>query len=547
MKVVAAQLNPMVGDIRGNTEKVRAAVNAYHKRGDLIVFPELFLTGYPPKDLLEKKEFITRVQDAIEGLVRFSTRFSDIGIIVGAPVPTGKKAGAGLYNAALLIHDGSLAGVQHKTLLPTYDVFDERRYFDPAPDRKPVPFKGELIGLSICEDMWNDPLLWGGRSYDFDPFSDLAGRGATLFVNISASPFSAGKDEVRFDLVSRHAKKHGKPFVFVNQVGGNDELVFDGTSLCVDASGRPVEVLPSFTEEIRVVDADALGEEGSYRPLGRVESIRSALVLGLHDYVGKCGFSSVVVGLSGGIDSAVTCCLAVEALGKENVLGISMPSVYSSKGSVEDSERLAKNLGIEFAVIPIKKMHRSYLDTLKESFSGKTEDATEENIQARIRGNILMAFSNKFGSLLLSTGNKSELAVGYCTLYGDMSGGLALISDVPKTTVYEIARRINEKGEVIPEEILTKPPSAELRPDQKDEDTLPPYDVLDRILFFYIEEKKSVEEIAALGFDGRTVRWVADRVNKNEYKRRQAAVGLKVTTKAFGAGRRMPIAARYDD
>ncbi len=547
MKVVAAQLNPMVGDIRGNTEKVRAAVNAYHKRGDLIVFPELFLTGYPPKDLLEKKEFITRVQDAIEGLVRFSTRFSDIGIIVGAPVPTGKKAGAGLYNAALLIHDGSLAGVQHKTLLPTYDVFDERRYFDPAPERKPVPFKGELIGLSICEDMWNDPLLWGGRSYDFDPFSDLAGRGATLFVNISASPFSAGKDEVRFDLVSRHAKKHGKPFVFVNQVGGNDELVFDGTSLCVDASGRPVEVLPSFTEEIRVVDADALVEEGSYRPLGRVESIRSALVLGLHDYVGKCGFSSVVVGLSGGIDSAVTCCLAVEALGKENVLGISMPSVYSSKGSVEDSERLAKNLGIEFAVIPIKKMHRSYLDTLKESFSGKTEDATEENIQARIRGNILMAFSNKFGSLLLSTGNKSELAVGYCTLYGDMSGGLALISDVPKTTVYEIARRINEKGEVIPEEILTKPPSAELRPDQKDEDTLPPYDVLDRILFFYIEEKKSVEEIAALGFDGRTVRWVADRVNKNEYKRRQAAVGLKVTTKAFGAGRRMPIAARYDD
>jgi NAD+ synthase (glutamine-hydrolysing) len=547
MKVVAAQLNPMVGDIRGNTEKVRAAVNAYHKRGDLIVFPELFLTGYPPKDLLEKKEFIARVQDAIEGLVRFSTRFSDIGIIVGAPVPTGKKAGAGLHNAALLIHDGSLAGVQHKTLLPTYDVFDERRYFDPAPDRKPVLFKGELIGLSICEDMWNDPLLWGGRSYDFDPFSDLAGRGATLFVNISASPFSAGKDEVRFDLVSHHAKKYGKPFVFVNQVGGNDELVFDGTSLCVDASGRPVEVLPSFTEEIRVVDADAAGEEGRYRPLGRVESIRNALVLGLHDYVGKCGFSSVVVGLSGGIDSAVTCCLAVEALGKENVLGISMPSVYSSKGSVEDSERLAKNLGIEFAVIPIKKMHRSYLDTLKESFSGKTEDATEENIQARIRGNILMAFSNKFGSLLLSTGNKSELAVGYCTLYGDMSGGLAVISDVPKTTVYEIARRINEKGEVIPEEILTKPPSAELRPDQKDEDTLPPYDVLDRILFFYIEEKKSVEEIAALGFDGRTVRWVADRVNKNEYKRRQAAVGLKVTTKAFGAGRRMPIAARYDE
>ncbi|MBN2324475.1 MAG: NAD+ synthase [Spirochaetes bacterium] len=546
MKIVLAQLNPVVGDIKGNTDKVRVTIDAYHKRGDLIVFPELFLTGYPPKDLLEKKEFIQRAQDAVQSLVRFSVRFPDVGIVVGAPVFTGRKAGTGLYNAALLVCEGSVAGVQYKTLLPTYDVFDERRYFDPSPDRKPIPFKGEMIGLTVCEDMWTDPLLWGGRFYECDPFSDLAGHGATLFLNISASPFTAGKQKVRFDLVSRHARKHQKPFLFVNQIGGNDELVFDGTSLFVDSSGRPVEVLPSFREEIRVVDTAAAGKEGEYRPLGRVESVRSALVLGLKDYVGKCGFISVVVGLSGGIDSAVTCCLAVEALGKKNVLGISMPSVYSSKGSVEDSKRLAKNLGIEFTVIPIRRMHRSYLDALKESFRGKKEDATEENIQARIRGNILMAFSNKFGSLLLSTGNKSELAVGYCTLYGDMSGGLAVISDVPKTTVYEIARLINEKCEVIPESILTKPPSAELRPDQKDEDTLPPYDILDRILFLYIEERRSVEEITALGFEKETVRWVVDRVNRNEYKRRQAAVGLKVTTKAFGAGRRMPIAARFE-
>jgi len=436
--------------------------------------------------------------------------------------------------------------MQHKSLLPTYDVFDEARYFDPAPEINTVSFRGEKLGISICEDVWNDPELCPRRNYTFDPIEVLAKKGSTIFINLSASPFYAGKEEIRFHIVQNHAKRHRTPFVYVNQIGANDDLIFDGRSMCVDVNGAPIEIFPFFKEEIRSIDMTLSGKPGLYVPKERFESVYEALILGIRDYMRKCGFSKAVVGLSGGIDSSVTCCLAKEALGSENVLGVSMPGHYSSRGSVEDARRLVKNLGIKFEVIPISSMYSSYLESLKERFKGKEPDIAEENIQARIRGNILMALSNKFGYLVLSTGNKSELAVGYCTLYGDMSGGLAVISDVPKTMVYELAHYINRKSEVIPKEIIEKVPSAELKPVQKDQDTLPPYDVLDRILHYYVDEGYSIKDMLTLNFDPETVKWVVQAVDRNEYKRRQAAPGLKVTTKAFGVGRRMPIAAKYE-
>ena len=436
---------------------------------------------------------------------------------------------------------------QGKSLLPTYDVFDEMRYFDPAAEVRTVDFKGETLGISICEDAWNDPELWPrGRLYASDPIAALAGEGATILINISASPFYLGKEEIRYRLIRNHAQKHGLPFAFANQVGGNDELIFDGRSLCLDRSGDPLSVFPAFQEAVRGVDTRLPGAAGGYRPQDRMESVHEALVLGVGDYLRKCGFSRALVGLSGGIDSAVTCCLAREAIGGENVLAVSMPSPFSSKGSIEDSRKLAANIGIRFKVIPITDVYNAYLNTLKDHFEGQPADVTEENIQARIRGNILMALSNKFGHLVLSTGNKSELAVGYCTLYGDMSGGLAVISDVPKTMVYELARYINRESEVIPRAIIEKPPSAELKPGQTDQDTLPPYSVLDRILFHYLEEVLSVAEIVRLGFERKTVEWVARTVERSEYKRQQAAPGLKVTSKAFGGGRRMPVAAKME-
>ena len=373
----------------------------------------------------------------------------------------------------------------------------------------------------------------------------MAKKGATILINISASPFHVGKEEIRYRLIRNHARRYGIPFLFVNQVGGNDELIFDGRSMCIDKWGNPIECFKSFKEQVKTIDTNDKGIPDAYHPQDKIESIYEALILGIRDYMKKCNFSKAIVGLSGGIDSAVTCCLAKEAIGVENVLAISMPSPYSSKGSVEDARKLAKNLGIRFKVIPISSIYHSYVNTLKESLQIEGIDITLENIQARIRGNILMALSNKFGYLLLSTGNKSELAVGYCTLYGDMSGGLSVISDVPKTMVYELAHYINRRSEVIPKEIIEKPPSAELKPDQRDQDTLPPYEILDRILHYYIEEGYSMEEIIALGFESKTVEWVIRAVNKNEYKRRQAAPGLKVTTKAFGIGRRIPIAAKY--
>ena len=546
MKVTMAQLNPTVGDVAGNAAKVAQVLGKCSgEKPDLVVFPELFLVGYPPRDLLERAWFIEKSREAIQKLQDVSEQYPETGILVGAVLSTRKESGKGLYNSALLIHKGKIIFCQHKSLLPSYDVFDESRYFDPAAEVDTVPFKGEVLGISICEDAWNDPQLCSWRNYSLDPIALLAEKKATILVNISASPFAAGKEEVRHRLVRNHARKYELPFIFVNQVGANDELIFDGRSLFIDAHGETVVTFPPFQEHLLTEDTASAGAPGQYVPQSKVESVYQALVLGIRDYTRKCGFSRVTLGLSGGIDSALVCCLAKEALGAENVLGVSMPSPYSSRGSVEDSAKLAENLHVPFKVIPISDIFATYLETLKEHFPGKEPDVTEENIQARIRGNMLMALSNKFGCMVLSPGNKSEMAVGYCTLYGDMSGGLSVLSDVPKTMVYELARHINRSTEVIPKAILEKPPSAELKPDQRDQDTLPPYDILDPILHLYVDEHCSAKDIALQGFDPQVVKWVTRAVDRNEYKRRQAAPGLKVTSKAFGMGRRMPIAAKY--
>lgn len=545
MKVAIAQLNPVVGDIRGNLEKIRQTLIEYGPQTDLIVFSELFLTGYPPQDLVERPGFIARVEAALEQLLTLSKAYPDTGILVGAPLPRHAAAGKPLTNSALLIADGALLLNQPKSLLPTYDVFDEARYFQPAEQIRVVEFKGEILGITVCEDAWNDEIFWPSpRLYSFDPVQKLAAAGASLLINISASPFHGGKDELRYRMISSHVRRHGIPFIFVNQVGGNDELIFDGGSMVFDGQGKISLQLPFFEEKVVIHNTALSGRIGDYRPLPVIQGVYQALVLGIRDYFKKCGVGGAVIGLSGGIDSALTCCLAVAALGKENVLGISMPSPYSSPGSVDDSRKLAESLGIVFQVIPISAIFETYLTGLAEPFAGREPDVTEENIQARIRGNILMAFSNKLGYLTLSTGNKSELAVGYCTLYGDMCGGLSVISDVPKTMVYGLSDYVNREREIIPRAIVDKEPSAELKPDQRDQDTLPPYPVLDRILQSYIEEGRSAAEIIAQGFDGDTVRWVIGAVNRNEYKRRQAAPGLKVTSKAFGGGRRIPIAKK---
>jgi NAD+ synthase (glutamine-hydrolysing) len=546
MKISMAQLDPTVGDLEGNQAKVRATLSRESEDGaDLVVFPELFLVGYPPLDLLERPWFVREARRAVESLVEFTGRFPQTGLIFGAPLPAEQAGGKPLFNSAVLAQGGRIRFIQHKSLLPTYDVFDELRYFRPAPDIRVVDYQGETLGLSICEDAWNDPGLWPrGSLYTLDPIADLARRGATILINISASPFDADKEEARFRLISRHARRHSRPFIFINQVGANDDLVFDGRSLGLDREGRPFAVCPAFTEHVHQVDSSQSGLPGLYVPQDRVESIHDALVLGLKDYLAKCGFSRAVVGLSGGIDSALTACLAREALGPDNVLGVSMPSSYSSPAGVEDAKALAARLGITLKTVPIDGLYRCYVEALREDFEGTSSDVTEENIQARIRGNILMAFSNKFGYLVLSTGNKSELAVGYCTLYGDMSGGLAVLSDVPKTMVYELAAYINSREALIPQAIIDKPPSAELKPGQLDVDTLPPYQVLDAILEGYVEDLESAKEIVGRGFDRRIVEDVIGRVVRNEYKRKQAAPGLRVTTKAFGTGRRMPIAVR---
>jgi NAD+ synthase (glutamine-hydrolysing) len=547
MKIALAQLNPVVGDIRGNLARLIETMNqCKNEKPDLVVFPEMFITGYPPQDLLERGWFIKTAQDAVEEVMKISNGYPETGIIFGAPQMTGLDTGRGLYNAGLIVSRGRKIGMHCKALLPTYDVFDEARYFDPGQSSDPIPFKDEKLGLSICEDAWNSPELWLRSIYTRDPIAELAEKGATLMINIAASPFSMGKEEVRYKLIHSHCQKHGRPFVFVNQTGGNDELIFDGRSMCLDSSGGLITILPSFRESVTLVQTGQAGKPEGYEPCERISSVYDALVFGLSDYMRKCGFQKAVIGLSGGIDSALVAVIARDAIGASNVLGVTMPGPYSSKGSIEDSRKTANNLGVKFEIIPIMSVFDSYLKTLRDQFANTPMDAAEENIQARIRGNILMAISNKFGHMVLATGNKSEIAVGYCTLYGDMSGGLAVISDVPKTMIYRLAHHVNRQSRIIPREVIEKPPSAELRPNQKDQDTLPPYEVLDPILQHYIEEGKSADDIVRLGYDAKTVAWVVRAVHKSEYKRLQAAPGLKVTSKAFGTGRRMPVAARIN-
>jgi NAD+ synthase (glutamine-hydrolysing) len=546
MNITICQLNPLVGDIDGNVRRLCDVIaQRAGKSCDLLIFPELFLQGYPPRDLLEKRWFTTQSEKALEHIAAFSRNHPETGILFGTLLPSHEEYGKTLANGAVLIAGGKVLFTQHKTLLPTYDIFDETRYFEPARATATVPWKNEILGLSICEDAWNDPDLWPKRLYDKDPVADLAAAGATLLINISASPFHAGKENLRHQVMSNHAKKHGVPLIFVNQIGGNDDLIFDGNSMFFDGKGQLCANAASFEEDIVSIDTTHPSPPRGVPDFDRIGSVRDALVLGVRDYVRKCGFERVLLGLSGGIDSAVTAAIAAFALGGENVRGITMPSRYSSSGSVDDSERLANNLGIHFSRIPIEATFSTLLNALTPHFEGQAPDITEENLQARTRGTILMALSNKFNALLLSTGNKSELAVGYSTLYGDMNGGLSVISDLPKMMVYELARYINREREIIPQSTIDKAPSAELREDQKDEDSLPPYPVLDGILERLVERGMSKEEIAGDGFDPAVIDWVAKAVARNEYKRRQAATGLKVTPKAFGSGRRFPIAARY--
>ncbi|MEM8873990.1 MAG: NAD+ synthase [Planctomycetota bacterium] len=550
MRLALAQINPTVGDLPGNVAKHADCIQRAADAGaTLVVFPELSLTGYPPKDLLLKTEFIDAQLDALGELAGMS---NGIAALVGYAERNTAPIGRPLHNAVALLAHGKIESRHFKTLLPTYDVFDESRYFEPGPndERNNIvtvnDSRGEdtPVGVSICEDLWNDERLIPRRLYHSNPIRDLHAAGASLMVNASASPFVVGKHDFRRELFAAQVKDVGRPLVYVNQVGGNDELVFDGNSLAIDAAGNIIAQAKDFEEDLLIVDLDTGDYRNELHSTG-IESIRRALVLGLRDYVHKCGFEKVVIGLSGGIDSAVTAALAVEAFGPKAVTGIALPSRYSSGHSVIDAEVLADNLGMPFHIVPIKPMHNAYAEAIDPLF--KVQGLTEENLQARIRGATLMAHSNETGALLLTTGNKSELAVGYCTLYGDMCGGLAVISDVPKTDVYALARHINEHAgrELIPENTITKPPSAELRPDQLDTDSLPDYDVLDDILERYVEDDAPIADIIAAGHDAEIVQRIIRLVDINEYKRRQAAPGLKVTSRAFGFGRRMPIAQRY--
>ncbi|MEN6391844.1 MAG: NAD+ synthase [Syntrophomonas sp.] len=545
MKISIAQLNPLVGDLEHNLYKIRQSLEQVKNAGSqLLILPELFLTGYPPRDMLEMPWFIQQTNAALLDVLALSKQYPETAILLGIPQP-GASLGKGLYNSALLIGKGKILFQQSKSLLPTYDVFDETRYFDPVASIMVFPFGGERLGISICEDAWNDPLFWPRPLYNRDPIGELAAEGASLLINISASPFQIGKDNTRYKLLSNHACRHGIPLVYVNQVGANDELIFDGQSMVLDNQGMLLWQGAAFEEELHTIDLGIHQSGHPFVPLEPVATLYQALSLGIRDYLHKSGFKKAVLGLSGGIDSAVTACLAVHALGPDNVLGLLMPSPYSSSGSVDDSLDLAARLGIKHHTLPINDIFSSYQRAMQPYWEPASTGLSQENIQARIRGNLLMAFSNAFGCLVLSTGNKSELAVGYCTLYGDMSGGLSVLSDVPKIMVYELARYINRHREVIPEAIVNKAPSAELRPDQKDQDSLPPYEILDQILYYYIEENCPPSRIVDMGFDKETVSWVVKQVDRNEFKRRQAAPGLKVSSKAFGGGRRMPIAARW--
>ncbi len=545
MKIALGQINPTVGDFAGNTAKIIDFAQAAKSRGaGLILFPELSVCGYPPRDLVERASFVVHNREAAEHIAA-ETR--GIAVICGMVTPAQAETGKSVMNSAALLMDGGIKFVQSKMLLPTYDVFDEMRNFAPARSQSLLPFCGKQMALTICEDAWNDKHFWNRRLYSFDPVEALVQAGGDFVLNISASPFWAGKRELRHEMLATIARNDHVPVAFVNQVGGNDSLVFDGSSMVFDRAGNVIAQGKSFEEDLVLFDSESLTGEIHEQVEGEEGSIYSALVLGTRDYIRKCGFRQAIIGLSGGIDSALTAAIAAEAIGPDNVIGVGMPGPYSSPGSVEDAKKLAANLGIRFDILAINGIYEGYREVLRDVFQGRPEDATEENIQARIRGSLLMALSNKFRALVLSTGNKSELGVGYCTLYGDMAGGLAIISDVPKTMVYRLSRYVNSRKPVIPAATLEKPPSAELRPGQLDSDSLPPYDVLDAILEDYVEQAHSIEEIARdHGFEVELVRGVVRMIERNEYKRQQAAPGIKISSKAFGYGRRFPIAAKAD-
>src|SRR5213593_4504962 len=569
MKIGFAQINPTVGDLRGNCELIICAYERLAAAGaDLVLTPELAITGYPPQDLVFKSRF---VPENLALLEKLHAQVGKAALLVGF-VDRNEGSGKPFRNAAALLERGKPIRKSYKSLLPTYDVFDEERYFQPASHVEPFDVQGKEIGVTICEDIWTEHYL-PRPLYDVEPVRSLVEQGAEIIVNLSSSPFSLHKPAIRYEMVTGLARAHQRPICYCNLMGGNDQLVFDGNSFAVNSAGKLIAQLAAFREDEKIVDTDSTAAIEFHE--GKTpEELFAALSLGVRDYFRKCNFHSAVVGLSGGVDSAVTAVIAVDALGAENATGVSMPSPYSSRGSIDDARALARNLGIKFLDIPITDAFRDFKSQFKEIFKGLPENETEENMQPRLRAMTLMALSNKFGHLLLTTGNKSELAVGYCTIYGDMAGGLAVLSDVPKTMVYELARWINSDyarraievnrpylsraagrggspeplaSEIIPRSTIDKPPSAELKQNQKDQDTLPPYEILDQILQLYIEENLSARDIIARGFDEKTVRWVQRRIDLNEYKREQAAPGLKVTSRAFGIGRKMPIAQKYVD
>src|SRR3984885_9575018 len=545
VKIALGQINPTVGDFSGNAAKIiKFSRRAQAAGAELILFPELSVCGYPPRDLVERPWFVAHNRETAE---QIATATRGIAVICGIVTPAESETGKSVMNSAALLRDGKVAFVQSKMLLPTYDVFDEMRNFAPARSQSLFPFCGDQVALTICEDAWNDKLFWPKRLYVVDPIEALIRAGGNLVLNISASPFWIGKREIRRDMLAAIARHHKVSVAMVNQVGGNDSLVFDGSSIVLNAEGKIIAQACSFEEDLIFFDSNTLTGELHTQMEGEDASVYAALVLGTRDYMRKCGFQKAIIGLSGGIDSALTAVIATDAVGRENVIGVGMPGPYSSPGSIEDARTLAKNLGIRFELLSIDQVFESYRQTLQNVFAAHKEDVTEENIQSRARGTLLMALSNKFGAIVLSTGNKSELGVGYCTLYGDMVGGLAVISDVPKTLVYRLCHYVNSRRVVIPQATLEKPPSAELRADQKDSDSLPPYEILDAVLEDYVEDAHSVERIAAdHGFDTEIVRRVVRMVDRAEYKRQQAAQGIKISPKAFGFGRRFPIAAKSE-
>lgn len=539
MKIALSQINPIIGDIDYNKSKILEGYKKGVEKGsDLVILPELALCGYPPQDLIEKDEFR---QAVIKATIEIAEQTKDVGLIFGTITEEFDNVGTGVYNSAVLCFDGKIQFVQHKTLLPNYDVFDEVRYFESAKDVRNFEFKGEKLGISICEDIWNDADYWKQRLYERDPVQRLIDKGATILINISASPYHFGRKDERKEMLSVLTGTNKIPLAYVSCVGAQTDLIFDGASLCLDRKGELVKSGKSFAEDFLIFDTNKNYEPLTIEPKCFGEVLLKALVLGLKDYATKTGFKKALVGLSGGIDSALVTYIAVQAFGNENVHVVLMPSQYSSEGSVTDSEKLIENLNISSETIQIEPIYNEFIKALTPSFENTKPDVTEENLQARIRGTLLMALSNKFGYLLCTTGNKSEMAVGYATLYGDMNGALAVIADVYKTQVYQIANYINKKGEIIPQNIIDKAPSAELRPDQKDEDSLPPYKILDKILQLYLEEYKEIDEISKIMGDRDLVKKYLKLVDRNEFKRKQAAPVLRVTKKAFGYGRRFPI------